>query len=187
MDERPSNVVEELLRDGVADHRSSGVIPRTNDVKKYIADIVETMERRDEEARLRIKPKEAPLPPRSEARSDPEMESEYLKRCKRFGLEPMEGSWTVTRAPIRPERKLAALNGQRQSLAAKRLRARLRLLRSKPDWAAKIQAVNPLALQGQLGEEKQKHAEHLIREVIKASNATFGPWMKDPTKRLWFG
>lgn len=185
MDERPSNVVEELVRDGVADQRKAGVIPRPNEVKAYVQGIVETMERRDEANRLRIKPKAVPVE-REVARSSDEFEKEYRKRLERRGLTPMDGSWTITREPIKQERTKLELDNERTRLAKRRMRARLRLLRSKPDWAAKLKTINPLALQGQLGPEKQKHAEFLVREVIESSEAVFGPWWKAPAQKLWF-
>lgn len=184
MDERPSNVVEELVRDGVADQRKAGVIPRPNEVKAYVQAIVEKMERRDDDARGRIQPKAAPVQ-REVSRSTSEMETEYRKRLERRGLTPMDGSWTVTRQAPKEKSKLE-LDTERTRLAKRRMRARLQLLRSKPDWAAKLKTINPLALQGQLGPDKQKHAEFLVREVIKSSEAVFGPWMKAPAKKLWF-
>jgi hypothetical protein len=185
VDERPSNVVEELVRDGVADQRKAGLIPRPNDVHKYVQNIVETMEKRDADNRLRIKPK-APPPPPEKTRSTEEMESEYQKRCRRAGIEPTQGSWTVTRASVKPEKTKLQLDSERTRLAKQRMRARLRLLRSKPDWAVRLKRINPLALQGQLGPEKKKHAEFLVCEVIKASEVPFGPWWKAPPKKLWF-
>ena len=186
MDERPANVVEELVRDGLADVRSSGVIPRPNDVKKYVQNIVETMERRDAESRLRIKPKPVAAAPVDVQRSTDDMESEYQKRLRRHGLEPLPGSWTVTRTPIKKDKGKVALDDERTRLAKSRMRARLRLLRSKPDWSEKLKRINPLALQGHLGNDKQKHAEFLVREVIKASESVFGPWWKAPPRKLWF-
>lgn len=188
MDETPSNAVEAIVKDGVEDQRRAGVLPRPNAVKQYVQGIVERMERRDEDARLRIKPKATPVEVTKE-RSSQDMESEYVRRCHRVGIEPTPGTWTVTRTPIEDAPKqpsLLEVDGKRRSLQKRRLRARIRLLRSKPEWAAKLKVINPLALQGQLGPEKQKHAEYLVKEVIKSSDATFGPWMKGPAKRLWF-
>ena len=187
MDEKPANVVEELVRDGLAGPRAQGVIPRPNEVKRYVQGVVEAMERRDNEERLRIKPKAAPVE-RSVTRSSDEFEAEYRKRLQRRGMQPLEGSWTITRQPIetKPEKSRIDLDNARQQLMKRRMRARLRLLRSKPDWSAKLKSINPLALQGQLGADKQKHAEHLVREVIKASEAVFGPWMAGPAKKLHF-
>lgn len=188
MDEAPANAVEAIVKDGVEDQRKAGVMPRPNEVKAYVQGVVERMERRDEEARLRIKPKAAVAEVTKE-RSSAEMESEYVRRCRRVGIEPTPGKWTVTRAPITDEPKqpsLLEVDGKRRALQKRRLRARLRLLRSKPDWAAKLKAINPLALQGQLGPEKHRQAEHLVKEVIRASDAVFGPWMKGPAKKLWF-
>lgn len=174
------------MRDGVADQRKAGVIPRPNDVKKYVQGIVETMEKRDAENRLRIKPKETPPAPVDKLRSTEDMESEYQKRCRRAGVQPMEGSWTVTRRPAQKESAIVQKDDKRTRLAKSRMRARLRLLRSKPDWAARLKTINPLALQGQLGPEKQKHAEFLVAEVIRNSEVVFGPWWKGPAKKLWF-
>lgn len=187
MDETPANAVEAIVRGGVEDQRRAGVMPRPNDLRKYVQGVVETMERRDAEDRLRIKPKPTPVERPSVERSTADMESEYKKRLARKGHEALPGSWTVTRdKPKQKRTQLAALNDQRSSVAAQRMRVRLRLLRSKPDWAAKIKAINPLALQGQLGPEKQKHAEFLIREIIRASDGVFGPWMAAPARKLHF-
>ena len=187
MDETPANAVEAVVKDAVASQRASGVIPRTNDVHKYVQGIVERMERREDDSRLRIKPAPAPME-RTVTRSTEDLESEYQKRLRRRGHEPLPGSWTITREAPKPAQKskLASLKDARSAVAASRMRTRLRLLRSKPDWAAKLKVINPLALNGQLGPEKQKHAEHLVREVVKASNAVFGPWMKGPSRKLWF-
>lgn len=184
MDEAPANAVEAIVKDAVAGQRATGVIPRPNDVHKYVQGVVERMERRDEDERLRIKPKAAPVP-REVVRSSGEFEKEYRTRLQRRGLEPLEGSWTVTRTPV-PERSRVELTSQRTALAKRRMRARLRLLRSKPDWSDRLKAINPLALNGQLGPEKQKHAEFLVTEVIRASEAVFGPWWKAPPKKLIF-
>lgn len=188
MDETPTNVVDELVRDGTAGQRAAGGIPRIHDVRQYITGIVENLDRRNESDRLRFKPRAAARAP-VVGRSTEEMETEYAKRCRRFGLEPKPGKWTVTRSEIKPdapERSIFDLRDKRTLLQTRRLRARLRLLRSKPDWAVRIRRVNPLALQGQLGPEKQKHAEFLIREVISDSDRVFGPWMRAPAKKLHF-
>lgn len=192
MDETPSNVVEELVRDAVADAKAKGAVPRPSEAHKYIQGIVESLDKRQESERLRIKPKPTEKVMTRE-RSTAQMESEYEKRLRRHGLSPLPGSWSVTRAPAKPEKKRIAtladqskMDRQRKALQKRRLRARIRLLASKPDWADKLKRINPLALQGQLGADKQRHAEHLVMEVIRASDAVFGPWMKAPGKKLWF-
>jgi hypothetical protein len=194
VDETPSNVVEELVRDAVAEQKAKGVIPQVNEAHRYIQGLVEDLDKRQEGERLRIKPKPTEKVMTTE-RSTAQMESEYEKRLRRHGLAPLPGSWSVTREPAKPEPKVkriatladqSKMDRQRKALQKRRLRARLRLLASKPDWADKLKRINPLALQGQLGEDKQKHAEHLVMEVIRASDAVFGPWMKAPGKKLWF-
>lgn len=185
MDETPANVVESIVKDGAADVRAAGLIPRPNGLHKYVAGIVETMEKRDAEDRLRIKPKPVVEARPDVQRSTVQMETEYQKRLRRRGHEPLPGSWTVTRAPAKRERTLL-MPDKRNAQAKVRMRARLRLLRSKPDWADRLKRINPLALQGQLGADKQKHAEFLVTEVIRASEAVFGPWWKAPAKKLHF-
>lgn len=190
MDETPTNVVEELLRDAVGEQRKRG-LPRPNEVKKYLVDAVERLDRRTEESRIRIKPKETPRSVTKE-RSTADMESEYQRRCGWAGITPTVGEWSVTRSPAREVKPapsvgdVTRLDQQRRALQKRRLRARLRLLRSKPDWAAKLKSINPLALQGHLGPEKQRHAEELVKQVIRDSERVFGPWMKAPTKKLHF-
>ncbi len=184
--EAPSNVVEELVRDGVAEQRAHGIIPRTNEVKAYVAGIVGRVEKESAEQRLRIKPKPPAPAEHTVTRSSDEFEKEYQTRLARRGLEPLPGTWTIERGPAKPERSYAEYLSQRDALAKRRMRTRLRLLRSKPDWANKLKVINPLALNGQLGPDKQKHAEHLVREVIRSSEAVFGPWWKAPPKKLVF-
>jgi hypothetical protein len=187
VDETPANVVEELLRDATDAQRAKGLIPRVTDSKAYLQGVVETMEKRDEDQRLRIKPK--PMPQvQTKERSSADMESEYEKRLRRAGQSPLPGSWSVTREPVRPATKQdqKLKETQKQALLRRRFRERLSLLRSKPDWAEKLKRINPLAVQGQLGPEKQKHAHHLVMEVIRASDVTFGSWMKAPPKKLIF-
>ena len=182
MDETPTNAVEELVRDGVAEVKARGLIPRPSDVKKYVTGIVEKVERQDAEQRLRIKPKPVQVE-REVTRSSDEFEREYQKRLRARGMEPLPGSWNVTRQAAQPGK--VELDMQRTALAKRRMRERLRLLRSKPDWAAKLKTINPLALQGQLGPDKKKHAEFLVREVIKSSEAVFGPWWRQKAKKLY--
>lgn len=106
MDETPANVVEELVRDGVEGQRERGVIPRTHDVKKYVAGIVERMERREAENRLRPQPKPEAREVTKE-RSSEDMESEYQKRLKRAGHEALPGTWSVERRPLKRGRVYA--------------------------------------------------------------------------------
>lgn len=230
MDETPSNVVEELVRDAVADAKAKGAVPRPSEAHKYIQGIVESLDKRQESERLRIKPKPTEKVMTKE-RSTAQMESEYEKRLRRHGLAPLPGSWSVTRSPLsvppvlRREpgyvraamRRLdewarsadpfgdpawntklnrvvakvakrdtyAAANMVRSAVKTALLCRRLRILAASPDWAAKVKAVNPLAAQGQLGPEKQAHAEQVYRDVVADSDRAFGPWMKIPVTPVW--
>lgn len=191
-DESPSHVVDAVVRDAVDQQRERGSIPRTNEVRAYVQNIVERMDRQEAENKYRVFPKpEKKAAPKVE-RSSEAMENEFQRRLKRMGQEPIPGaaSWTIERKPIDAsalkEPETPKIVDKRLALAKRRMRTRLRLLRSKPDWYNKLASVNPIALQGYLGEAKQKEAESYIRQVIKDSNAVFGDWWKAPAKKLIF-
>ena len=63
------------------------------------------------------------------------------------------------------------------------MRKRLRLLWSKPDWREKLMQVNPLAINGQLGVEKQNQAHQAIRDIVRDSARVFGEWLAEPKAR----
>lgn len=68
-----------------------------------------------------------------------------------------------------------------------RLRKRLRLIRSRPEWAAKIKAINPLAVAGHLGPGKKQEATILIWKVLEESNAVWGDWKRpEPDGPVFF-
>ncbi len=189
-DETPTNAVEAMVRDGAEEQRARGQLPTPNAIRNYILPIIEQGERKAESNRLRIKPK-----PREQTsvmsarRSSPSMERELKRRLAARGHEAlpgMEGGWTETREPTdlrAPTRE--RLLSQKEALAKSRLRKRIRLLLSKPDWREKMMQVNPLALNGQLGFEKQQEAENYVRTVIRDSCRIFGEWMAEPKKKIW--
>lgn len=189
MDETPNNPVEAMVRDGAEAQRQNGLIPAPNAVKDFILPIIEKGERMEEESRLRIKPKKETIEAKpSIRRSTEEMEKEFKVRLARKGHEPLPGpsGWTETRKPIDVYATHRQFLNKREALQKTRLRKRIRLLLSKPDWRAKMMEVNPLALNGQLGIEKQQAAEAYVRKVIRDSCAVFGEWMAEPKKKLWF-
>jgi hypothetical protein len=186
VDETPSNVVESIVKDGVADQRRAGVMPRPNDLRKYVQGVVETMERRDAENRLRIKPKETPAPKPAVARSTEQMESEYQKRLKRKGHEPLPGSWTVTRTPVKQSRsQLATLKNLRARREDDLKRRRIRLLMSKPDWAARLATINPIVASSGTPEQKRE-CEAAYLKIFEDAERVFGPWWKDAPRKLHF-
>ena len=191
MSDTPREVVDELVADAVAEQRKRVAVPDANRAKDYIAGIVERMDRRQDDARLRIKPNPPEERPRVE-RSTESLEQKYQRRAKRHGIEPLTASWTTTRKPA-PETRRAPttsdhlqLDRQREALKKRRLRERLRLLRSLPEWCDRLKQINPLVLQGHFGADKQRHAEELVKQVIRASNEKFGHWMKPQPKKLVF-
>jgi hypothetical protein len=183
MDETPRNVVDAIVRDAVEPQRQAGILPRVNEARSYVQGIVEKMDRKTEERRHRIIAARAAAsaPHPTETSSTDALEREYIKRLTRRGETPLPGKWTVTRKPADPVKRDRRLIGE----AEKRLRHRLRLLRSKPDWAKRLKRINPLALQGHLGDDKKRHAEMLVREVIDDSARVFGPWWKGAPTKIW--
>ncbi len=190
MDETPSHPLDALVRDGVEEQRAKGIMPTPRAVADFIRPILEEGEKKTEANRLRIKPKKPePQPTETVRRSSEEMEREVRRRMAAKGHEPLPGSWTETRKPaeMKPEKPTyAQFLSKKDAVAKARLRKRLRLLASKPDWAEKLRQVNPLALNGQLGFEKQQQAEAYIRTIIRDSCRVFGEWLSEPKKKLWF-
>jgi hypothetical protein len=188
--EAPSNGVEALVRDGVEEQRAKGLIPTPNRVKDYLLPIVERGDRKTEEVRLRARPNPPGQPVERVERSTPEMEREFKRRLARKGHEPLPGAengWITTRKPIEstaPSR--LAVQSKRDAVARSRFRRRYRLLVSLPDWRAKLMTVNPLAINGTLGPEKQKHAEQVIRQIVSDSDRVFGSWLAEPKRKLHF-
>ena len=188
MDETPLHAVDALVRDGADAQRAKGILPEPDKIRAYVQGIVERADRQAEERKLKVFPKREKIErPRIERSSDA-METEFQKRLKRKGQEALPGStsWTIERKPtiIKPENP--QIVNKRMALGKRRMRQRLRLLRTKPEWAARLMRINPLALQGHLGEDKQKHATLLVQEVIKDSERVFGPWWKPTPQKLIF-
>lgn len=188
--EAPSNGVEALVRDGVEEQRAKGLIPTPNRVKDYLLPIVERGDRKTEEVRLRARPNPPGQPVERVERSTPEMEREFKRRLARRGHDPLPGAengWVTTRKPIESTAPtMERVADARTAIAKSRMRKRLRLLLSKPDWREKLMAVNPLALNGMLGEGKQKHAEQVVRTIIRDSCRVFGEWLAEPKRKLHF-
>lgn len=176
--ERPNNVVEELVRDAVEPQRQKGKVPDVNAVHGVVRGIVERMERKQSDRTVRETPVERPEPIK---RDMSQLEQEYRRRLQRAGESPLPGKWSVERtpSPVKPKANRV------MSLAEERMRKRLRTLRQHPEWAARLKRINPLALNGQLGLDKKKHAEQLVREVIDDSTRVFGPWWKDRPAKIW--
>lgn len=188
LDEAPSHAVDAIVQDALAEQRASGVIPKTNEVRAYVQAIVEKMDRKESERRP-APSVETPSPhPHhtsifSSDGNGEQLEREYRKRLARRGEEPLPGTWRVEhKAPTPKTSKARRILGKAEKL----MRQRLKLLRSKPDWADKLKRINPLALQGQLGKTKNLEADAEVRKVINASNIVFGHWAKEPGKRLFF-
>jgi hypothetical protein len=173
------DAVDELVRDAADAQRSRGQLPRVGPMRDYFVATCEALDRQQALAR----PAPAPSAPAPRAPLDPvRIESEYRRRCRRAGIDPTPGKWSVERRTgPEPIPTGPVVSG----LGTERLRARIRLLRGLPEWSDKLKRINPLALSGQLGEEKRRHATELVRQIVEASDRVFGPWWKDPPRRLF--
>lgn len=171
------NPVDSLVEAGADEQRQRGLIPDVSNIRRYVVDVVERVEAKRERKVFLKSAAVAPTAPRD----TDSLERELRRRLNRRGLEVIEGKWTIERGGNRLARKKKT-----QSHGEKLMRARIRLLGSLPDWAAKLRRINPLALAGHLGEDKRRHAEAAVKQIITDSERTLGPWYKDPARRLTF-
>jgi hypothetical protein len=159
-----------LLADAAAAQRARGRLPTPADNERYLRGVLERLDRKEAEAR--------PAPASRPEKRPGALAAEARRRAARAGF-ALEGSFELTRTPLAAGGPILEV-GKVESAMRKKLRARLRLLRSKPDWKVRIQRINPLALQGAFGKEKQKLAQLEVMKVINDSNRIFGHWMKPP-------
>lgn len=169
-----------MVEDAAEAQRSRGLIPQVRELKSYITDVVERVEKQRAQRKVF---RSLPERPKPAVKGPDELEREYHKRLRRAGLSPIDGKWQVERKVPKKTRKRFA---KVMSYGDKMMRARIRLLAQHPDWAARLKRINPLVLQGQLGEFKRRHAESEIRQIILDSERVFGPWYKEPVKPLIF-
>lgn len=161
---------EMLEADAAEAQKRRGKMPTPTDNTRYMTEILNRLDRKSSDGHRVVAA--------SPTKKPGALEAEAQKRAARVGVELLPGTWSIERpAPLAVDPG-GALQVKRMDVAEKRMRARLRLLRSKPDWADRLKRINPLALQGALGASKKRDATRLVHEVIEASNVTFGHWMK---------
>ena len=170
---------ELLVEAACAEQAAKGMLPSPTDNERYLVDLVNRMDRRRADAPSRPLVRDGKKPGAFAVEAE--------RRARRHGFE-LTGGWQVDAA-----RRPLALGGAAfeattkvMGLPERRLRDRLRLLRSKPEWADRLKRINPLALQGAAGKTPEQRSERrlaavaAVRAVIEASNTTFGHWAKDP-------
>ncbi len=168
-----------MVQDATTKQREAGQIPRIHDVTKYIREVVERVERKNAAAPKVWDTAPSPAVPRTTRTAD-ELNVELKRRiaagptCRTPGT----GPGIVVQGEEEPALGV--------SHTTKMLVARIRLLKSKPEWAARMMTINPLATSGALGPEKRQHAEALYQRIIEDSDRIFGPWWKPPPERLFF-
>ncbi len=167
----PHAVKDALLEGAVSEQRTKGIMPTPEVAESYFEGILNRLDRVEKK----------PQVGKTETKEN-KVENEANRRAERAGFS-IEGSWELENRP------LAAGGDQlvvtKEAPLAKLLRHRIRLLRNRRDWRAKLERINPFALQGRLGEEKQLHATELVRQIVKDSNVIFGDWWKAKPKKLW--
>lgn len=162
-----------MIRDGVATQELHGVAPTPREVEELAVAI---LERTDAQKR-----DEKPPAPISGTKKPGALEREFEKRG---GTPGTFGAWNVERKPIAP----GEIRSKKLTLDAGSMlvRKRIRLLRSKPEWAARLATINPLAANGSLGPVKREEAERAYWAIIKDSCRLFGPVFKGKARKLWF-
>jgi len=164
---------EAMVRDAANEQRSNGVTPGA-DTEAFVKGILERFDRKRAEEQAT---KTTPSGKKPDA-----LKKEFERRG---GADGAFGDWRVTRGPKEPVQRI-----QRKTLNINRMQRkiieRLRLLRTKYDWVIKLEAINPLATNGSLGEERRRQAEAAYWRILRESIPVFGPIFADKPKPLWF-
>ncbi len=169
----PLDVKAALVEDGTEEQRHNGYEPTPRAIEEFVVPILERLERKERDKQAA---------PRATQKKPGAVKAEYERR----GGEHYD-AWTVERgekeqvpfAPIRT--KTLTLDPGAQAITR-----RIRLLRSKPEWALRLATINPLAANGTLGPEKRKEAELAYWRILLDSVRLFGPILSTPPKPLWF-
>jgi hypothetical protein len=164
--EEPTTVVDAIVRDACDAQRDNGLIPTPIDNRQFIQPIVERLDR---------KPKIVDSPqaaPRADA-SRREFERRGGKDFGSMQVRRTEGADIIAPAKARDH-------------GAQIIAARLRLLRSKPEWMARLKTINPLASNGVLGPEKQKEAMQALWGIIEDSCRVFGRLGAETPRPMYF-
>ena len=164
-----------MVRDAAREQRSNGVTPGA-DTEAFVQGILERFDRQKAEA--------PPPKPTPGTKKPGAMEREYEKRG---GTPGAFGEWRVSKGPkepVKPGEIRTTL--QKRDWGAQKIVERIRLLKSKYDWLIKFEAINPLAANGSLGEEKRMQAERAYWRILRESIPVFGPIFAEKPKPLWF-
>ena len=169
-DEGPTNAVEAMVSDAIDSQRAIGVMPTPVDAAQFIQPIVERLENKPQ-------PKATP----SSGKKEGAVEKEYYRKG---GTPGSFDDFEVKReAEGKPRIQTAKVM---RDLGARLIAARLRQMRADPEWMNRIKTINPLAINGVLGDEKRREACSLMWALIKDSVRKFGPLDSTSAKPLWF-
>lgn len=178
MSDHDRKVLDSLVADACEQQRQLGYLPEPDEVKGFIQPIVETLDRKNAEA----KPLRAPVEKQADARPTPTKARDLNEVAKRKGV---EGPFEIVRTEKSRGPRVARKRSPFELKMEKMLRRRIRLLLSKEDWHERLTRINPLHSLGVGGPEKRRIAGELLMQVIRDSERVFGPWWKEPPRAIW--
>lgn len=158
----PRDVLDSLVRDACAQQSAVGLIPEPETAQRYMAGIMNGLDRKEAER------KPAPV---STTKKEGAKEREYERRA---GEGRQVSEFQVKKTPS----QLIDVKRAKSKIRRLLLR-RVRLLMAVPEWHARFKQVNPLAANGSLGRDRQRHANELYWQIIRDSERVFGPWNKE--------
>lgn len=169
-------VRDSLLESAADAQRGNGMLPTPVDNSQYIEGVL---------LRLDAKERDQVERPSSTKKTDA-FQGEVEKRCERAGREA-PSSYSVERNETKIRASEVSGNLEARGVLWNRLWERVRLIKSRPEWADKIKCVNPRAISGALGPHKRHEAELALWKVIAETDKKWGEWWKPPpAKPLWF-
>jgi hypothetical protein len=151
--------------------RKNGMIPTTVDNERYLVDVLNREDRKKADAKPR-----API--------------KGTKRPGRFASEAAKRGVSVpSNWSLDASRPLAAggsiLEVKKDGPLKRLLRKRFREMTAHPTFAARMKRINPLAMQGQFGRDKQEAAAAEFRKLLAESDKKWGEWWKPKAAPLF--
>ena len=155
--EAPANAVDAIVADACDAQRNAGVMPAPVDCRQFIQPIVERLDNK-------------PMPKTGATEKKPDaVEKEFYRKG---GTPGVFDEFEIER---KPKAQIVTSTVMRD-LGSRIIAKRLRRLRADPEWMQKVKStVNPLAINGLLGEDARRKACEATMTLIKDSCRAFGP------------
>jgi hypothetical protein len=165
----PHELRDSLVQDAVESVKDQGEV-NVHAVNDYIVDVLRNMDRKKADAKKPVATKADPRKPTSLD----QIMSEYKKRGG-------ESEWSTFSPDERPP--APTFVSKLDPKLYERLGARLRWLRSKPEYKKQIET---LSLGLMAGGERKERAANKLRDILEVSDRLVGrPWWKPAPKRIW--